>query len=136
MRLDFRIASQESTDFRTPTGGLFARYVCVRGCQMFDDSVGWSSVLSRFMSRIGVRSDFRRPLAVQHQRHRVCYRRCHGLVLRPMALLANLFKLQAPVHTAPCALFATETAEQTCEAAALPRFKTLVGVLFGVRGCC
>jgi hypothetical protein len=58
------------------------------------------------------------------------------LVLGPMALLANLFKLQAPVYTSPCALFAAEAAEQACEAAALPWLEALVGILFGGRACC
>ena len=60
----------------------------------------------------------------------------HLLVLGPMALLANLFKLQAPVHPSPCALFAAEAAEQACEAAAFPWLETIVGILFGGRACC
>lgn len=52
-----------------------------------------------------------------------------SLVLGPVALLANLLKLHVAVHPAARALFAAETAKETCEAAALPWLEALERVL-------
>lgn len=55
------------------------------------------------------------------------------LVLGPMALVANLFKLQTPVHTSPGALLTAKAGEKSRETAALSRLEARVGVLLAHR---